>query len=895
MQGQFSERYEMVEKLGAGGMGVVHLVRDKRLNRLAAIKVLLPEDSGDSVRHQRFLREAQAASALNHPNIVTVYDVSAESEHPAFLVMEYVKGRTLGQVINRKGMSVPDVLRYAVPITGALAAAHEAGIVHRDLKPANVMIGENGLVKVLDFGLAKLQEPEAAEVDSATRTIALPSAPITESGTVVGTTAYMSPEQAEGKPVDARSDIFSLGSLLYEMCSGQRAFRGDSPMSTLAAVIAREPVPLHEIAPAVPVELERVIARCLRKDPARRFQSMRDLQVTLEDIRSDSDSGHLSGQRPAVPPTRRTRAVLMLIVLGLALAAAGAWAWRSFLAPRSGQPLALERLTFDSGLTTDPAISPDGKLIAYASDRAGQGSLDIWVQYLGGEPVRVTHNPADEFQPSFSPDGTQIVYRSNQDPPGIYLVSSLGAGEPRLVAQGGDWPRFSPNGKEILFANPQPASMTAYTASVTSAHSQRTPVAPDFGVVLSPVWSPDGKDILFIGVRGGPNPEEGLWVIPRGGGQPSKVEFDPSMRQSAANPKLQAWLRGDRLIVENEVQGRPQMFSAQLSRNPWRLTRAEQLTSGTGSAAHASVGMDGTMVLSNEEGNLDLWSLPVDANPGRPTGEPHRLTQDAADQAYPSISVDGTKLVYSSDQANKSQIWRTDLPGGATRRLTASPDYDARPVISADGTVIAYKSQSATGQARISVISADGAPLRQVDDTMGIVWDWFPDKRRFLVIGPKHPFSADVVTLDPLSRAPFVQRRHDVSQCHISHDGRWAVIQDGGLGVLLAPVLNGKPAAPDGWRQIGWTGVDLIRWSPDDKTLYFISNRDSFRCVWAQRLDPTSKAAAGEPLAFAHFHQARRSLAMNDSGMIGLAVATDKIVLAEMERTGNIWKTNLGR
>lgn len=239
MQGEFSERYEIVEKLGQGGMGIVHLVRDKRLNRLAAIKVLLPESSSDPSRQQRFLREAQAASALNHPNIITVYDVSQRSEQPAFLVMEYVKGRTLGRVINRKAMNVRDVLRYAIPIAGALAAAHEAGIVHRDLKPANVMISDDGQVKVLDFGLAKLQEPDLLDAVTGTRTISLDSPPITQSGSILGTTAYMSPEQAEGKPVDGRSDIFSFGCLLYEMCCGQVAFSGDSPMSTLAAVIAK--------------------------------------------------------------------------------------------------------------------------------------------------------------------------------------------------------------------------------------------------------------------------------------------------------------------------------------------------------------------------------------------------------------------------------------------------------------------------------------------------------------------------------------------------------------------------------------------------------------------------------------------------------------------------------
>ncbi|MDQ6665658.1 MAG: serine/threonine-protein kinase, partial [Acidobacteriota bacterium] len=800
MQSQFPGRYEIVEKLGEGGMGVVHLARDKRLNRLVAVKVLPPEDSGDAVRQQRFLREAQAASALNHPNIITVYDVSPESEQPAYLVMEYVKGRTLGRAINRKGLSLPEVLRYAVEIADALGAAHEAGIIHRDLKPANVMIAESGQVKVLDFGLAKRREPDAHEVLGRTRTMGPDAPPITESGTVLGTTAYMSPEQAEGKPVDARTDIFSFGCVLYEMCSGQLAFRGDSAMSTLAAVIAKEPVPLHELAPGVPVDLERVIARCLRKDPARRFQSMLDLKLTLEDIKSDVPRV----PRHPVAPVKRIGLFALLAGLLIALAAGGAWVWWSVFRERPAQPLALERLTFDSGLTTDPAISPDGKLIAYASDRAGQGSLDIWVQYLGGEPVRVTRNPADEFQPSFSPDGTQIVYRSNQDPPGIYLVSSLGGGEPRFLASGGDWPRFSPEGAEILFSNPHPASASAYIAPVASAGSQRRQVAPDFGSVLSPVWSADGRNILFLGASSRIDPRSsraagGLWVIPRSGGHAIQVEIDPAITRpkNANDVSLQAWLPGDIVIGQMQVQGRTDIFRAQLTRDPWKLIRPEQLTSGTGSAAHPSIARDGTMVLSSEDSDLDLWSLPFDADRGHPAGEPRRLTQDAAWEAYPSISVDGAKLTYSSEQANKSQIWTMDLPAGTARRLTSSPDYNTRPVISADGALIAYTVRRDEGERPSFVIAASGGAPRKLAGDAVLVWDWSPDDRSLLVFGPKRlPVSARLITLDPPSDIPFAELPHNVFQSHISHDGHWAAIQESGVGVLLAPMIGGRPPAP---------------------------------------------------------------------------------------------------
>jgi serine/threonine protein kinase len=274
--------YEVVEKLGEGGMGVVYKARDTHLDRFVAIKMLSPERMADAGRKARFVQEAKAASALNHPSIVHVYDITADNGVD-FIAMEFVAGRTLDQLIPRNGMRLNEALKIAVQIADALTAAHAAGIVHRGLKPANVMT-DKGLVKVIDFGLAKLTETALGE-DETTRTVK----PQTEEGTVVGTAAYMSPEQAEGKPVDSRSDIFSLGSVLYEMVTGHRAFQGDSKMLTLSAVLHKEPDPL----PAeVPRELAGIVTRCLRKDPERRFQHMADLRVALEQSQpEDAQSG----------------------------------------------------------------------------------------------------------------------------------------------------------------------------------------------------------------------------------------------------------------------------------------------------------------------------------------------------------------------------------------------------------------------------------------------------------------------------------------------------------------------------------------------------------------------------------------------------------------------------
>ena len=268
-------------------MGEVYKARDSRLNRSVAIKVLPPDKTSDSDRKRRFVQEARAASALNHPNIITIYDIGRE-DGIDFVVMEYVAGKTLDRLIPRRGLKLNEVLKYSIQIADGLAKAHSAGIIHRDLKPGNVMVTDEGLVKVLDFGLAKLTERQnvAQENDSAAST-----REVTEPGIVMGTVSYMSPEQAEGKGVDARSDIFSFGSLLYEMVTGQSAFHGDSTASTLAAILNQEPKPISKLVPGIPSDLEKIISRCLRKDRERRFQHMDDLKVALQELKEESASG----------------------------------------------------------------------------------------------------------------------------------------------------------------------------------------------------------------------------------------------------------------------------------------------------------------------------------------------------------------------------------------------------------------------------------------------------------------------------------------------------------------------------------------------------------------------------------------------------------------------------
>ena len=345
MTGESLGHYRVLEKLGQGGMGVVYKALDTRLDRPVSLKILPPDRVADPERKRRFVQEAKAASALNHPNIVTIYDIGSHNGVD-FIAMEFIDGKTLDQLIPRHGMRLNDVLRFAIQIADALDKAHSSGIMHRDLKPSNVMVDNSGRVKLLDFGLAKLTD----RTDAGEQDLTLTQQAKTDEGMVIGTVSYMSPEQAEGKKIDARSDIFSFGALLYEMLTGRRAFHGDTPASTLAAVINLAPKPLAELAPETPRDLEKIVMRCLRKERERRFQHISEARVSLEELKEESESGRLS----AFAPTPKRRRSLALPVVAGAAAVLGLAGWgyhASIRQPAAPAETKIMQLTRDSGVT----------------------------------------------------------------------------------------------------------------------------------------------------------------------------------------------------------------------------------------------------------------------------------------------------------------------------------------------------------------------------------------------------------------------------------------------------------------------------------------------------------------------------------------------------------------
>ena len=901
MIGRTISHYEITEKLGEGGMGVVYKARDSRLKRFVALKVLPPEKVTDPERKQRFVQEARSASALNHPNIVTVHDID-QSDGVDFIAMEYVEGKTLGELIGRKGLKLSEALKYAIQVADALAKAHAAGIVHRDLKPGNVMVTVEGRVKVLDFGLAKLTE--AAPVSPEDQTLTHRQS--TELGLVVGTASYMSPEQAEGKKVDARSDIFSFGSVLYEMLTGRQAFRRDSHALTLAAILHLEPPALPE---GTPGEMERILARSLRKDPARRFQNMADLKVALEELKEESDSGKLVGVPTPARPRRWPRAALLAgagVFLG-----AGLWlAWRLIHSSKAEPALAFTRLTSDSGLTTDPALSPDGKLLAYASDRGGNGNLDIWVQQVGGAaPIRVTEG-ADASEPAFSPDATRIAFRFEREGGGVYLVPALG-GAPRKLAPLGRRPRFSPDGKWVAYwtGGIGGAPLTAGNSKVyvvPSEGGRPLQIASGLDAALYPVWAPDSRRLLVWGNGKGRND---WWVAPAEMDRQAVPAIPTGFREFSGYQGINdynvpsAWMPGEDSVLFSAGLGQASnLWRIPISQRTWKVAGPPQrLTSSTTVDLAPAVGLAATgktrIVFASLSETVNLWSLQLDANRGRSTGQPLRLTRESATDGQPSISRDGKRLAFFSNRSGDAQVWIKNLDSGPEIPLTFGPPDKFAVSISPDGSRVVY---AVSDGARMPdyVVPAEGGAAEEICRDCGYNLSWSPDGGAiFYVI----PVSGRIVSLDLKSRRTTVVAQHEqfrLYQPQLSPDGRWLAfeaISSANCRIYVTPFHPGEPAPESQWVSMTDNPVwdRKPRWSPDGRLLYFLSERDGFRCLWAQAFDAANKRPSGPMFAVYHSHLARQSMLNLSLSPLGIGVAPGKFIFNMAERTGNIWMTDL--
>ncbi len=661
--GSYIGPYEIVSLLGAGGMGEVYKAHDPRLNRTVAIKVLPQHAAGDADRRERLLREARTASALNHPNIVTIHDILSAAGQDC-IVMEYVEGSTLAEKIGRKGLPLRDTLQYGIQIAGALAAAHGAGIVHRDIKPQNVMVTEPGAVKVLDFGLAQLQPAVGPGGETAT---------LTAEGTIAGTVAYMAPEQAEGKRVDSRSDIFAFGSVLYEMATGRPAFQGDSKLSILTAILHQDPPPLCAIRSDASPELEKLIERCLRKDPVRRLHSMHDVRLLLEELR---DSPAAS---PPQAAATKGRWLSPLLVAACSLAAGGLLAllWL----PSRGTDLSTYHLTpfaTEAGEENSPAWSPDGRTLAYEYEV--DGTMQIYTRSLDAATgTRVTSSSHSCGQPFWSPDGGSIYYISQSQ---LWSVGAAG-GVPRVVAKDVVSASISPDGKTLVFARGLVGSTSLWTASPPEADPQpygRPPFSDKLALMTPPQFSPDGSKIAVAISRKAATSEPELWLVPFPSGLPVHVPVRiPAQQGGNQRP---SWMPDSRRLV---LSSGGHLYMADTHRGDLR-----RLTATTEGEVQPAVSPDGRRIaFASGRTSSDVVEIAFGGSPVR------TLSATSRSQWSPTWSPQGTQYAYVTDATGAAEIWLRSAQEEWARPLVqqgaALSWYDLQNLhFSPDGRRIAY-------------------------------------------------------------------------------------------------------------------------------------------------------------------------------------------------------------
>jgi Tol biopolymer transport system component len=900
--GQKLGRFTILEQIGQGGMGVVYRAHDTRLGRDVALKVLPPDRVADPERRRRFEHEARAASALQHPNIVTIHDITQEDGRD-LIVMELVSGQTLDRLIGRKGLKLGRALGYAIQIADGLAKAHTAGILHRDLKPSNIMVTGDGIVKILDFGLAKLFERESPDAAAPTATTRLLPDGLTDDGAIVGTAAYMSPEQAEGKPLDSRSDVFAFGSVLYEMITGRRAFQRDTSAHTLAAIAADEPETAGRVVGDLPPELERAIARCLRKDPQRRWQSMSDLRVVLQDLKEDSDSGTL---RPvAAIPRRRGRLGWWAAGAVVLAATAVAVVWWMTPPPSPGAGIVVTRMTFDAGRTLLPAITQDGRLFAYTSDRAQPGDLDIWVQQIaGGQPLRLTDHPVPDWAPSFSPDGSRVAFRSERDGGGLYIVDALG-GEARRLVDHGFFPLFSPDGSQICYVD-IPGSLDPAMTRMGLVGAQGGPSQlfhPELsvygaGVSGHPIWSPDGKYVLVMGSLATNLSAVDWWIAPVDGGPVKRVGAVARLALKLPVAFPRAWT-ADFVYYESgtTVEG------INLFRVPFDVGRLEisgapeTLTVGAGMKWLAALGGDGRMVFSQMTWTANVWGVTARADDGAAAGEPAPITQDETVKFGARISRDGSTLAYTAFSGTRGAEVRIRAlaSGRETAVSTTQGLLDRAVVLSADGSVVAYR-RPADGRTAFFVRPVGSADERAVCDGC-VVRAFFADSNLALVqYGTGELVRQNLSTGD----RTMVLRVDDVSilDAGLSRDDRWiawlAGLPNGHAAIFVSP-LQSATGAPEARILVREDNRVLSspRWSPNGEWLYYLSSADGYMCVWGQRLDPASRKPVGAPVGIVHVHG--RMLMHFPLSLAPLEVAADRLALILGEARGNIYMAQLDR
>ena len=739
MKGSAVSQYRILGLIGGGAMGTVYAAEDTRLRRVVALKFLPPELTSDPLAKARFFQEAQAASALDHPNICTIHEVGETGDGHLYLAMASYDGETVRSRLARGSLPIAEAVEIARQAALGLAKAHRSGIVHRDIKPANLIVTVDGVVKILDFGVAKLRGPGGLNV----------------AGSFLGTPAYMSPEQARGEEVDPRADVWSLGVVLYEMLAGVRPFRGgDDLTAVLRSLLEDRPEPLARLRPEVPPELERIVSRMLARSPAERYPTAAEAGADLAAFQSPP---------AAAAPARRHR-FLGATLAALAASAAGVLGLLGYLnlrqpspPPETVQPQPVfSRLTDEEGRELYPSLAPDGRSFVYA--RAVDGQLDLFLQRIedGSTPVNLTEgSPYDDTQPAVSPDGGRIAFRSERDGGGVFVMPLRG-GPARRISEVGFNPAWSPGGREIAVATEgivdpgmRKSESEVWILDTVSGLRRRIPV--DDGV--QPSWSPHGWRLAYWGVPAG-SARRILWTVSAGGaegGKPARLLDDGA---SNWNP---VWSPdGNWLYFGSDRSG---------SLNLWRLPidertgvargKPEPVTTPAMASGFWSLSRDGRrMVYAANESRSNVESFPFDPVRLRVTGPGAAVTRGSNLVRSCSVSPDGLRIAFHA-ALPREDLFVADADGGRQRQLTDDAAKDRQPFWSPNGSRLLFYSNRG-GRYEAWLLSMAGGAAERVLPEGGEPASfpvWSPDGRKVACTLESGPAMIDL-TDPPASRRP---------------------------------------------------------------------------------------------------------------------------------------------
>jgi serine/threonine protein kinase/sugar lactone lactonase YvrE len=829
--GQQMGSYKILSLLGSGGMGEVYLARDSRLDRTVALKILPAQVASDQDRMRRFTREARAASALKHPNVTHIYEIG-ESEGVHFIAMEYVEGKTLAAKISGRPLEPAEIVGIGLQVADALDDAHSKGITHRDIKPANLMLTRRGEVKVLDFGLAKVTRLEGQNMSSDISTVVS-----TATGMVMGTAQYMSPEQMLGQEVDHRTDIFSLGVVLYEMATGSLPFKGDTGRALSDAILHKQPTPPGRVNPELPIDLDRIILRALEKDRELRYQTASDLRAELKRLKRELDSGSSSGtvavtQAPTV--ASRSRSLLprwpLILVVGMLAALLGVAVWFSRSTTKVPEDsLIAVPLTSYPGEERQPSFSPDGNQVAFSWNGEKQDNFDIYVKLIGsGNQLRLTTAPEADSCPAWSPDGRSIAFVRERavGKDSVYLVSPLGPPERRVAEISRttierDWPRglaWTSDGKSLIVTdrNSDSEPPGLFVLSVESGEKRRlTSPAEKVFVDSQPAFSPDGRTLAFIGeVAVGVRDiyllalSEDFQPI----GEPKRLTSENHLTFSPV------WtLRGNEIVFSCGLYLGPNLFriAASGSGKPQRL---------------AGVGEDGSelaiaprtqrLVYTRELIDVNIWRLEVPGPHGK-ISSPMKLISSTRVDEDGQFSPDGKKIVFSSNRTGSFELWICDSDGSHAQQLTSLGVFCGGPHWSPDGERIAFGILEE--QWDIYIISANGGkPTRLTSDPASHIWSSWSRDGRWIYFSSNRSGESQVWKMPADGGEPVRVTRKGGFAAFESPDGQWVYYtkSDGASTLWKVPRDGGEET------QV-LESVDRFAFAIVNEGIYFIPKADS--------------------------------------------------------------------